>query len=1011
MSFSETFIKNSVGTTLLTIALALAGVVAFRALPEAPLPAVEFPTIQVQAQLPGASPEVVAATVAAPLERSLGRIAGVQEMTSQSALGMTEIVLQFDLNRSIDGAARDVQAAINAALPLLPSGMPSYPLYRKINPADAPIMVMALTSAVLDRGQLYDLASSIIAQKISQLDGIGQVIVGGGSLPAVRVAVDPRRLAQQGLDLAQLRQALQTANVHAPTGYVVSAGRQYVLAAQDQLSRAHAYADQVIAWHQGHALRLRQVADVRRGLEDARNAGLMNGEPSVVILVFRQPGANILATVEGVKAHLAELQAALPGSAHLRLSIDRSPSIRVALQDVEISLLISVLLVVLVVFLFLRDAYATLIPSVSIPVSLLATCAALYLGGYSLDMLSLMAMTVAAGFVVDDAIVVLENIARHVDAGMPVMRAARRGTAEVTFTVLSMSLSLIAVFIPIMFMGGIMGRLFREFAITLAFAVLLSMIISLTLTPVLASRLLRPSAAAGHVAYGLPAYRRSLQWALQRPRWMLVLWLGTLLLTLFLFTVVSKGFLPPQDTGRLRGILQADQSSSFAAMNQRMQMASRIIQADPAVDKVMAFTGGKTGDASNVATFFVSLKPKSRGRGSPLQVIDRLRPRLAAISGARMYLQPMEDLRMGGRASNALYQYTLESSDLALLRRYEPRVIAALRRIPGLEDVSSDEQDHGQATRLAVDRDRLAVYGLNMAQVDDSLNSAYAQRLVSVIYGPLNQYHVVLEVPEALQRSAASLHELNMDSSTGRSVPLDSVMQVHQDWTPLSVSHQDGLAAATLSFNLAHGVALSQAVDRIHRRVADMHLPSAIEGSFQGTAKAFEQDRGSEPLLILAALAMLYIVLGILYESFLHPLTILSTLPSAGMGALLTLLFLHLQLTLIAMIGLILLIGIVKKNAIMMIDFAQQERRRGQTIRRAIELACEHRYRPIMMTTLAALLGALPLALGWGEGSEMRRPLGWTIIGGLIFSQWLTLYTTPVIYVVLETWRWRKKQA
>ncbi len=1007
MNLARLFIKRPVATTLLTLAIGWVGFLGFLLLPVAPLPQVDFPTIRVQASLPGASPEVMAATVATPLERTLGRIAGVTEMTSQSSLGSTSIVLQFDLNRNIDGAARDVQAAINAARSLLPTGMPSNPVWRKMNPADAPVLVMVLTSQTLGGGQLYDLASTIVAQRLSQIDGVGQVIVGGSSLPAVRVDVNPQALAAQGVSLAQLRQTVTASNLDRPKGWLSGPQQQWVLQANDQAKHAADYRDLVIGWHAGAAVRLSDVAQVSDGVEDARNAGMLNGHPAVVILAFRQPGANILKTVDAIKAQLPMLQDSLPASALLQISMDRTPLIRSSLHDVEQSLLVSVLLVILVVYIFLRDGRATLIPSITIPISLLGTCAVLYLGGYSLDTLSLMAMTVAAGFVVDDAIVVLENISRHVDEGLSPLQAAIRGAREVTFTVMAMSLSLIAVFLPILLMGGILGRLFREFAVTLSAAVLVSLLISLTTTPTLASYGLKGSKPSSHSAKSTPGlawYRRTLPLALRHRRWVWFSLLLTVVLTVVLFIHVPKGFMPVQDTGRLHGSLMADQDTSFAAMRSKMLLATQILKANPNVDVVLGFTGGSGGDARNSASFFISLKNKPLRTLSPDQVIDQLRPHLAALRGGTLILQPVQDLRMGGKVSDALYQYALESNDLGLLRAWEPKVVAALKRLPQLQDVSSDTQVAGLQTHVEINRDTLARLGLNLAQVDDVFNSAYAQRQISVIYASKNQYHVVLGLPLALQASSASFQNLYLPGTPGQ-VPLLAVAKVHPAHTALTVNHQDQFASSTLSFNLRAGASLSDASLAINEALRSMHLPLAIHGGFQGTAKAFADDAAREPLLILAAILMVYIVLGILYESYMHPLTILSTLPSAGVGALLAMEVFHVQLTLISVIGLILLVGIVKKNAIMMIDFATQARRRGLSAEAAIFDACMHRFRPIIMTTLAAFFGALPLALGWGGGGEMRQPLGISIMGGLLISQLLTLYTTPVVYLTLEGWR------
>ena len=1018
MNLSRLFIFRPVATTLLTLAVVLAGAIAFRLLPVSPLPQVDYPTISVSANLPGASPEIMSATVAGPLERILGQIAGVTEMTSTSSLGSTRVTLQFDLSRDIDGAARDVQAAINAARGQLPSSLPNNPTYRKVNPAETPIIILALTSATLTQGQLYDAASTVLAQRLAQVDGVGQVSIGGASLPAVRVEVEPDRLAAAGLNLDDVRAAIVGTNANRPKGVLEDGENAWQVGANDQARTAADYRPLIVSWKSGAAVRLGDVARVRDGVENDRNYGYANGRPAVLLMVNRQPGANIIETVDRVSALLPLLRASVSPAIDLDVVMDRTPTIRGSLREVERTLVISVALVVMVVFLFLRNWRATLIPSVVVPVSLVGTFSIMYLAGFSLDNLSLMALTIATGFVVDDAIVVLENIARHVDEGMPPRQAALRGAREISFTVLSMSLSLIAVFIPILAMGGIVGRLFREFAVVLSAAILVSMVVSLTTTPMMCARLLRPrppEAERGRVdrAIGralaalLEGYRRTLGWALAH-RWIVLLVLAaTVGLNVHLYQTIPKGFFPQQDTGRLRGFVEADQAISFQAMKEKMDSFLAIVGADPAVATVTGFTGGSQ---RNYGSMFVTLKPIAERKESADAVVGRLRKKLARVPGANLYLSPVQDIRIGGRSGNSAYQFTLQSDSLEELRLWEPRIRNAMSRLDQITDVSSDQQDRGPQTTVLFDRDALARYGITMRAATTALNNAYGQRQVSTIYNPLNQYRVVLEAaPEYLQ-GPESLSRLTLIAPGGAKVPLSAVARFESTLAPLSVSHQGGSAASTISFALPEGRSLSEATEAIDAALAGIGVPVSIRTSFEGSAGAFQKSMSSQPLLILAAIITIYIVLGMLYESLIHPITILSTLPSAGVGALLALMARDTEFGLIAMIGVILLIGIVKKNAIMMIDVAiARMRQHGENARDAIHHACLLRFRPILMTTLAALFGAIPLAIGSGDGAELRQPLGIAIVGGLILSQILTLYTTPVVFVMLD--RLRRKRS
>ena len=1021
MNLSAPFIERPVATTLLTLGIALAGAIAFRLLPVSPLPQVDFPTISVQAGLPGASPETMAATVATPLERALGRIAGVTEITSSSALGTTRITLQFDLNRDIDGAARDVQAAINAARSLLPTGLPSNPTYRKVNPADAPVLILALTSATMTRGQMYDAASTILAQKLSQVKGVGQVNVGGSSLPAVRVELNPATLNKYGIGMEEVRGAIVATNANRPKGSLEDGDRHWQILANDQAKVAAEYLPLIVAYRNGAPVRLADLGDVVDSVQDLRNDGSSNGQPSVLLVINRQPGANIIDTVDRVRAELPLLSASIPSAINLAVVLDRTPTIRASLRDTERSLMLSIALVIMVVFMFLRDWRATLIPSVAVPVSLVGTFGVMYLCGYSLDNLSLMALTIATGFVVDDAIVVLENISRRIEEGMAPMQAALQGSREVGFTVLSMSLSLIAVFVPILVMGGIIGRLFREFAVVLSVAILISLLVSLTTTPMMCARLLRSEANRRHgriyhaseraFAVLLGWYEASLAWALRHCPVMLMLLAATVCLNVYLYFIVPKGFFPQQDTGRLVGNIQADQSISFQAMRLKVADFVDIVRQDPDVGNVVAFTGGAQ---RNRAFMFVVLKPRGERKLTADQVIARLRVKLAKEPGAALFLVPVQDIRVGGRQANAQYQFTLQADDLELLRAWEPRVRRALGDLPELVDVNTDQEDKGLQTSLVIDRDTAAKLGVTPRMIDATLNDAFGQRQVSTIYNPLNQYRVVMEAAPQFWQSAETLDNVYVDTPGGAQVRLSAFSRYGPTNTPLAVNHQSQFAASTISFNLPPGISLSDATRVVYDAMDRIGVPTEVHGTFQGTARAFQASLDSQPLLILAALLAVYIVLGVLYESLVHPITILSTLPSAGVGALLALLVFRTEFSIIALIGVILLIGIVKKNAIMMIDFAlDAERNRGLPPEEAIFQACLLRFRPIMMTTMAALFGAIPLAIGLGEGAELRRPLGIAVVGGLVFSQMLTLYTTPVVYVYLDrfgTWCRRQRE-
>ena len=1014
MNLSAPFIKRPVATTLLTAAIALAGAVAFRVLPVSALPQIDFPTISVGASLPGASPEIMASSVATPLERQFGRIAGVNEMTSSSNLGTTSITLQFDLNRNIDGAARDVQAAINAARSYLPSNLPSNPTYRKVNPADAPILILALTSNVYDRGKLYDAASTIMQQRLSQIQGVGQVNVGGSSLPAVRVDVNPTQLNSFGLGLQDVSAMLSRQNSNSPKGQIVDGTSSADVTANDQLLKAVDYMPLVVGYHNGAAVKLSDVANVQDSTENIRAAGFVNGKPSVLIIIFRQPGANIIDTVDRVRESIPSLKASIPSAIDVRVVLDRTQTIRASVKDVERTLVISVCLVIFVVFVFLRNVRATLIPSVAVPVSLIGTFGVMYLCNYSIDNLSLMALTIATGFVVDDAIVVIENITRYIEQGMPPMQAALKGAHEIGFTVLSISLSLVAVFIPILMMGGIVGRLFREFAVTLSVAILVSLLVSLTTTPMMCSRLLKHIPEEEHnrvfrlserfFQWVLGTYERTLGWVLEHSTLTLAVLAITIGVNIYLLNIVPKGFFPQQDNGTVFGGIQGPQDTSFQAMQVAVQRIVDVVKTDPAVENVMAFTGG--GGATNSGFIFLGLKPLEERKVNAGQVIDRLRPKLMAVPGANTFMQAGQDLRIGGRQSSAQYQYTIQSDNLQDLVQWGPVLLQQMRKMRMLTDVNTDQQNSGLQMTLVYDRATASRLGITPQMLDTSLYQAFGQAQVSTMYTGINQYHVVLEVDPKFWQSPTSLQDVYIRTAQGKVVPLSAVASYQANTAPLSVNHQGQYPSVTISFNLAPGIALSDASRAIIEMEQRIGMPQTIRGMFSGTLQAFQSSLATEPFLIITALMAVYIVLGILYESYIHPITILSTLPSAGVGAVLALMLFKTDLSVIALIGIILLIGIVKKNAIMMIDFAlAAERSDNKTPKEAIFQACILRFRPILMTTMAAMFGALPLALGTGTGSELRRPLGITIIGGLILSQMLTLYTTPVVYLALDRLR------
>jgi multidrug efflux pump len=1021
VNVSKPFIHRPVATTLLTVAIAIAGAIAFKVLPVSPLPQVDFPTISVSSSLPGASAEIMASSVATPLERQFGHIAGVTEMTSTSSLGTTSITIQFDLSRNIDGAARDVEAAINAARTYLPANLPANPTYRKVNPADAPIMIIGLTSDKYGPEKLYDEASTVIEQKLSQIQGVGQVNAGGGALPSVRVEVNPTKLGSYGLTMTDVQSVLRLQNSDLAKGQVTDGITSADIVANDQISHAEDYRPIIVGYNKGAAIRLSDVADVVDSVQNLRAAGYLNGKRAVMLIIFRQPGANIIETVDRIRAELPSIQASIPQGMDTTIVLDRTTTIRASVSDVERTLTLSIILVIIVVFIFLRNGRATLIPAVAVPVSLIGTFSVMYLCGYSLDNLSLMALTIATGFVVDDAIVVMENITRHLEAGMEPFAATLKGAQEIGFTVLSISISLIAVFIPLLLMGGIVGRLFREFAITLSTAILVSMVISLTTTPMMCAYLLRDEHTKKHgrlymltermFERVLNLYRHTLHWVLDNG----VLTLTVLFLTIALNAVIvikiPKGFFPQQDTGALAGGVQGPQDASFAVMNDSLQKIVEVIKKDPAVQNVIAFTGG--GGATNSGFIFMALKPLNERKITAPEIINRIRPQLNRLVAASAFLQASQDLRIGGRSSSALYQYTIQSDTLSDLSTWGPKLLAEMKKLPGLQDVNTDQQNGGLDILLNYDRTAAAKLGQTAQSLDSEIYSSFGQSQTSIIYTQLNQYYVVLEVDPQYSQSPEGLknvyfHPKGSSSLTAAgNAPLATMSTSQANTIPLALNHTSLFPSVTVSFNLAPGVSLSDATLAIEQMKQRMGVPLTVRGFFAGTLLAYQQSLSSEPILVLTALLAVYIVLGILYESLVHPLTIISTLPSASVGAMLALMLFKQDLNVISIIGIVLLIGIVKKNAIMMIDFALQAEREGKSTEDAIFEACMLRFRPILMTTMAALFGALPLAFGTGTGSELRRPLGITIVGGLIMSQLLTLYTTPVVYVTLDRLRLR----
>jgi len=1014
-SISSPFIRYPIGTSLLMAGILFVGLVAYPLLPVAPLPQVDFPTIQVSASLPGGSPETMASSVAQPLERQLAQIPGIAQMTSTSSLGSTSVTIQFDLNRNIDGAANDVQGAINAASGQLPKNLPSPPTYRKVNPADSPILLLSATSDTLPLIKVSDAVDAQLGQQISQLSGVAQVFIGGQQKPAIRVQIDAAKLVAKGLSLEDVRNQIALTTVDSPKGNIDGAKRAYTIYANDQLLDAPDWNDVIIAYRNGAPLRIRDIGQAMAGPEDMKTAAWADGKRGVFLVIFKQPGANVIDTVDRIKAQLPRLIAAIPPAIKIKVMTDQTLTIRAAVEDVQITLLITIVLVIMVIFVFLRSFWATFIPAVTVPLALLGACALLWAFGYTLDNLSLMALTIAVGFVVDDAIVMLENITRYIEHGEKPLPAAFKGASEIGFTIVSISVSLVAVLIPLLLMGGVIGRLFREFAVALAMAIFVSMAVSLSLTPMMASRFLRAHSETQHGRFYrwserafdrlLHAYERGLDLALRWSFTTLCIFFATVALSAYLFVLIPKGFFPQQDNGLLTAVSEMPQDISFAEMKRRQEELNQIVQADPAVDSIAMFIGGG-GTALNSGRMYITLKPREARSANAQQVISRLRPKLAKVEGAKLYMQASQDVRLGGRATRTQFEFTLQDANLDELNEWAPKILARMQKLPELRDVATDQQTEGTTLQLKIDRDTAARYGIQPQLIDDTLYDAFGQRQVAQYFTQINSYHVILEILPELQGKVDTLDKIFIKSpTTGQEVPLS----VFCKWTtvpvrPLAIAHQGQFPAVTISFNLGQGVALGQATEAVQGAMATMGAPATLSSSFQGTAQAFQQSLGTVPLLILAALVVVYLILGVLYESYIHPLTILSTLPSAGVGALAILMAFGFDFSLIALIGVILLIGIVKKNGIMMVDFAiVAEREEHLSTRDAIRKAALLRFRPIMMTTMAALLGGVPLMLGTGTGAEIRQPLGYAMVGGLLVSQALTLFTTPVIYLYLDT--------